>query len=127
MTMNISDWCEWFGGGSRRCFLVPALLLAATCSAADEAVPRTAFVHLFEWTWNDIARECEAFLGPKGYAAVQVSPPNEHRLLLGRPWYERYQPVSYRTAIPGQIFFLYKQYDKFSFRRRFYGFVTLLE
>ncbi len=31
------------------------------------------------------------------------------------------------TAIPGQFFFLYKQYDKFFFRRRFYGFVTLLE
>lgn len=67
------------------------------CTAAP-AAPGTAFVHLFEWTWNDIAQECEAFLGPKGYAAVQISPPNEHRLLLGRPWYERYQPVSYRLT-----------------------------
>lgn len=58
----------------------------------------TVFVHLFEWTWNDIAQECEDFLGPKGYFAVQISPPNEHRLLLGRPWYERYQPVSYKLT-----------------------------
>ena len=39
---------------------------------------RTAFVQLFEWKWTDIARECETYLGPKGFAAVQVSPPNEH-------------------------------------------------
>jgi alpha-amylase len=58
----------------------------------------TVFAHLFEWTWNDIALECKDFLGPNGYGAVQISPPNEHRLLLGRPWYERYQPVSYKLT-----------------------------
>lgn len=57
---------------------------------------RTAYVHLFEWKWTDVARECENFLGPKGYAAVQVSPPQEHRLVKGFPWYQRYQPVSYK-------------------------------
>ena len=71
--------------------LVVCLLGAAPAKA-------TVFVHLFEWPWNDIAQECEDFLGPKGYFAVQVSPPNEHRLLLGRPWYERYQPVSYQLT-----------------------------
>jgi alpha-amylase len=69
--------------------LVVCLLGAAPAKA-------TVFVHLSEWPWNDIAQECEDFLGPKGYFAVQISPPNEHRLLLGRPWYERYQPVSYQ-------------------------------
>ncbi|HSH02881.1 MAG TPA: carbohydrate-binding module family 20 domain-containing protein [Anaerolineae bacterium] len=61
--------------------------------------PRTAFVHLFEWKWTDIAQECENFLGPAGYAAVQVSPPNEHAIInIGGnyPWWERYQPVSYQ-------------------------------
>lgn len=58
----------------------------------------SSFVHLFEWSWNDVAEECENFLGPAGYAAVQISPPNEHRLLLGRPWYERYQPISYKLT-----------------------------
>ena len=59
---------------------------------------RTAFVHLFEWTWNDVAQECEAFFGPNGYAAVQISPLNEHLLLADRqfPWCQRYQPVSYQ-------------------------------
>jgi len=54
----------------------------------------TAFVHLFEWRWNDIADECENFLGPKGFAAVQVSPPNEH--INYGAWWARYQPVSYK-------------------------------
>jgi len=52
------------------------------------------FVHLFEWRWLDIAAECEDFLGPNGYAAVQVSPPQEH--ITGPQWWTRYQPVSYR-------------------------------
>lgn len=52
------------------------------------------FVHLFEWKWDDIAKECEDFLGPKGYTAVQVSPPNEH--IEGEAWWTRYQPVSYK-------------------------------
>ena len=33
---------------------------------------RTTIVHLFEWRWNDIADECERFLGPAGYGGVQV-------------------------------------------------------
>lgn len=58
--------------------------------------PRTVYTHLFEWKWQDIANECENFLGPQGYAAVQVSPPQEHRLVQSFPWYQRYQPVSYK-------------------------------
>src|SRR5947207_15988636 len=61
---------------------------------------RTAFVQLFEWKWTDIARECESYLGPKGFAAVQISPPNEHNWVTSGdgapyPWWMRYQPVSY--------------------------------
>jgi len=51
------------------------------------------FVHLFEWSWDDIAEECEQWLGPKGFKAVQISPPNEHN--QGDSWTVRYQPVSY--------------------------------
>jgi alpha-amylase len=53
------------------------------------------FVHLFEWKWTDIAAECENVLGPLGYDAVQVSPPQEHSLVPSRDWSQRYQPVSY--------------------------------
>ncbi|CAH1397787.1 unnamed protein product [Nezara viridula] len=52
-------------------------------------------VHLFEWSHEDVAKECNRFLAPYGYSAVQVSPVNEHAILNGRPWYERYQPISY--------------------------------
>ena len=52
------------------------------------------FVHLFEWRWPDIAAECEDFLGPNAYAAVQISPPQEH--IKGPQWWTRYQPVSYK-------------------------------
>jgi alpha-amylase len=55
------------------------------------------FVHLFEWRWADVAQECERFLGPNGFTAVQVSPPSEHALLSGYayPWWQRYQTVGY--------------------------------
>lgn len=58
--------------------------------------PSTAFVHLFEWKWSDIAQECP-YLASKGYGAVQVSPPQEHLLPMAPnyPWWVRYQPVSY--------------------------------
>lgn len=77
-----------------------ALALAAAGAAQAQAPARTAFVHLFEWKWTDVARECESYLGPKGFAAVQVSPPNEHNWVASGdgapyPWWMRYQPVSY--------------------------------
>nr|ACA34374.1 alpha-amylase [Lithobius forficatus] len=67
---------------------------------------RQTIVHLFEWKWDDIAEECERFLGPYGYGGVQVSPPNENAIIyepgfnrnVKRPWWERYQPVSYKLT-----------------------------
>nr|AAG23133.1 alpha-amylase [Diabrotica virgifera virgifera] len=59
---------------------------------------RNTIVHLFEWHWDAIASECENFLGPKGFAGVQVSPPNENSVIGDRPWWERYQPVSYQLT-----------------------------
>ncbi|MCW7541842.1 alpha-amylase family protein [Aquabacterium sp. A7-Y] len=77
--------------------------IAPWASAPAQAQPtaRTAFVHLFEWKWTDVARECESYLGPKGFAAVQVSPPTEHAWIATGdgapyPWWMRYQPVSYQ-------------------------------
>jgi alpha-amylase len=59
----------------------------------------SVFVHLFEWKWTDIASECENYLGPAGFAGVQVSPPSEHALLGNYPWFQRYQTVSYSLAL----------------------------
>ena len=67
---------------------------SSTSVAESAAAPRTVFVHLFEWKWTDIAKECENWLGPKGFSAVQVSPPQEH--IQGSQWWTRYQPVSYK-------------------------------
>jgi alpha-amylase len=53
-----------------------------------------ASVQLFEWSWNEIASECENFLGPKGFKSVQISPPTEH--IEGSQWWTRYQPVTYK-------------------------------
>jgi len=53
-------------------------------------------VHLFEWRWTDVAQECEKFLGPNGFSAVQISPPNEHAVIKNYPWWQRYQFVSYK-------------------------------
>ncbi|MPY26227.1 alpha-amylase [Shewanella sp. YLB-07] len=69
------------------------LSLLSTTQIQAQTQP-TTFVHLFEWSWQDVAQECEDYLGPKGYRAVQVSPPNEH--IQGSPWWTRYQPVSYQ-------------------------------
>ena len=56
-----------------QCVLKPiALIVLLACSLLpltaqqQDGVARTAFVHLFEWKWNDIADECECELGPRG-------------------------------------------------------------
>src|SRR5262245_44405983 len=82
--------------------------LAAILSSPDPARPvkasadaspgaRDVIVHLFEWPWASVASECTNVLGPKGFGAVQVSPPQEHVVLSGQgyPWWQDYQPVSY--------------------------------
>lgn len=72
--------------------------LPQTYRATGRAAAGDVFVHLFEWKWSDIASECEAVLGPAGFRAVQVSPPQEHAVINGHPWWQRYQPVSYSIA-----------------------------
>jgi alpha-amylase len=76
------------------------VLRSMAVSSAAPAPPGqpSVIVHLFEWKWADVARECTQVLGPKGFGGVQVSPPQEHLVAAGNgyPWWERYQPVSYR-------------------------------
>ncbi|XP_072500261.1 alpha-amylase 1B-like isoform X2 [Notamacropus eugenii] len=61
---------------------------------------QTSIVHLFEWRWDDIALECERYLAPNGFGGVQVSPPTENAVINNpqRPWWERYQPISYKIC-----------------------------
>ena len=79
------------------------VLPAADASPAPEG---GVFVHLFEWRWADIEKECP-YLAQKGYAAVQVSPPQEHIVPTANmggvetndyPWWVRYQPVSHDVS-----------------------------
>ncbi|HWK88599.1 MAG TPA: alpha-amylase family protein [Longimicrobium sp.] len=69
--------------------------LDPTYRPSGHAAAGDVFVHLFEWKWTDIAAECESVLGPAGWKAVQVSPPQEHYLNPSHTWWQRYQPVSY--------------------------------
>ncbi|MGQ0702209.1 MAG: alpha-amylase [Gemmatimonadales bacterium] len=70
--------------------------LSPTYRPSGHMAAGDVMVHLFEWKWTDIATECEAVLGPAGFKAVQISPPQEHSLEPPNyPWSQRYQPVSY--------------------------------
>ena len=71
----------------------PAPARAAAATAGDRAV----IVQMFDWPWTDIASECTNVLGPDGYGAVQISPPQESIVLAadGYPWWQAYQPVAY--------------------------------
>eukprot|EP00095_Tigriopus_kingsejongensis_P003521 maker-scaffold522_size146686-snap-gene-0.16 protein:Tk03521 transcript:maker-scaffold522_size146686-snap-gene-0.16-mRNA-1 annotation:"alpha-amylase a precursor" len=60
---------------------------------------KQSLVHLFEWSWDSVARECEEVLGPKGFCGVQVSPAHEH--IVADPWWARYQVASYRLESRG--------------------------
>lgn len=55
-------------------FIVLCLLAIVNGQKDPNAAPgHSVIVHLFEWTFRDVAEECERFLGPKGYAGAQVS------------------------------------------------------
>jgi len=76
----------------------PRPTLSPTYRPSGHMAAGDVFVHLFEWTWADIATECEQVLGPAGVTAVQVSPPQEHSITPTFDWSERYQPVRYDIA-----------------------------
>ena len=75
-------------------------VLGSVYVSSGRAAAGDVFVHLFEWKWPDIARECEQVLGPRGYKAIQISPPSEHAIVRSAqhffPWWQRYQTVSYK-------------------------------
>ncbi|KAG8715176.1 hypothetical protein FRC09_016844 [Ceratobasidium sp. 395] len=87
--------------GYSRYVSATAALLALQATAKplvqhDERAPTTSkkvIAQMFEWTWDSVAAECKAFLGPAGYGYVQVSPAAEH--ITGSEWSSDYSPVSY--------------------------------
>jgi alpha-amylase len=70
---------------------------AATLNGSDVTA------NLWEWNWNSVGQACTRQLGPAGYGAVQVAPPEESISLPStsdgaHPWWEVYQPVSYNLT-----------------------------
>ena len=59
-------------------FPQPRPTLTSQYRPSAHAAAGDAFVHLFQWTWANVATECETVLGPAGWKGVQVSPPQEH-------------------------------------------------
>ncbi|SDP33615.1 alpha-amylase [Actinopolyspora xinjiangensis] len=84
--------------GAALAFLASAALAVAAPpqSRADLPSDKDVTAVLFEWDYASVAEECTNRLGPAGYGAVQVSPPQEH--IRGPQWWTSYQPVSYRIA-----------------------------
>jgi alpha-amylase len=88
--------------------LLPAIAVVLTALAAPavRAVPATAsptgahdvIANLFEWNWPSVASECTNVLGPQGYGAVQVAPPEDSLTRSGHPWWEVYQPATYNLT-----------------------------
>ncbi len=95
--------CGGGGGGAASPSPAPPPPVTPAYRPTGLAASGATMVHLFEWRWSDIARECEVWLGPRGFAAVQISPPGEHALItnaagsgINYPWWQRYQTVSYK-------------------------------
>src|SRR3954447_2461302 len=87
--------------------LVSSASVSATPRLGGHARPIQGNVvaNLFEWNWPSVAHECQTVLGPKGYAAVQVAPPQDSlsrtatdTTTVLHPWWEVYQPVDYNLT-----------------------------
>ncbi|MDX6739268.1 carbohydrate-binding module family 20 domain-containing protein [Actinocorallia sp. A-T 12471] len=82
--------------------VAPALLGAgAPATAAVTLNDSDVTANLWEWNWDSVSAACTNHLGPAGYGAVQVAPPQESVSLPTsddgvHPWWEVYQPVSYK-------------------------------
>ena len=99
------------------CFALPLVLAAPVVAGTRSPAPATGqaraavtsapaaaagsgpgvIAQMFDWPWTAIAAECTNVLGPGGYGAVQISPPQEAVVLAanGYPWWQAYQPVAY--------------------------------
>lgn len=71
----------------------PAIAHPAQAGAASLAKDVTA--NLFEYDFNSIAADCTHVLGPDGFAAAQVAPPEDSYDQPNHSWWDVYQPVDY--------------------------------
>jgi alpha-amylase len=80
---------------SDRVSLTASTSTTTTLAAADPA--NGAVANLFEWNWPSVATECTSVLGPNGYGAVQVAPPQDSIKLdqNTHQWWDVYQPAGY--------------------------------
>ena len=104
-----------FNSGRRRrrlgisLLLTPTLVTAAlfapaalcTESAHASSLDKDVTANLFEYDFNSIGTDCTDVLGPDGYAAVQVAPPEDSYDQADHSWWDVYQPVDY--SIGGRL------------------------
>lgn len=76
-----------------RASMLVGALVAAFSGCAFALNPNDTSVQMFEWSWNDLATECTQFLGPQGFGAIQISPPQASKVTS--TWWGVYQPVNY--------------------------------
>ncbi|MFJ9905282.1 carbohydrate-binding module family 20 domain-containing protein [Streptomyces sp. NPDC101152] len=75
--------------------LAGAVALPAADAHADTTAKGDVIANLWEWNWDSVAAECTNVLGPAGYGAVQVAPPEESLKQSSYYWWDVYQPYSY--------------------------------
>lgn len=87
--------------------LVSSTSVSATPRMGGHArsIQGSVVANLFEWNWPSVGKECKTVLGPAGYAAVQVAPPQDSlsrtatdSTTVLHPWWEVYQPVDYNLT-----------------------------
>ena len=72
------------------------LALAPNLANAKNYESEMVIIHPFQWTYDNIAKECTEYLGPAGFDGVQISQPAEHAN-KGNVWWAVYQPVNFNN------------------------------
>ena len=72
------------------------LTLAANVANAKNYESEMVIIHPFQWTYDNIAKECTEYLGPAGFDGVQISQAAEHKN-AGGAWWGTYQPVNFKN------------------------------
>ncbi|WP_433040075.1 carbohydrate-binding module family 20 domain-containing protein [Dactylosporangium sp. CS-033363] len=82
-------------GGLVLCAALTVPLLTGGRKAEAAVGTNDVIANLWLWPWTSIGTECTNVLGPAGYGAVQVAPPEDSISVAGHPWWDIYQPAAY--------------------------------